>query len=176
MLCIWIVWSVSSFCIQFYVVVFLSSLLSVILAYSFWLPEAFLPLPLARKAHFNSAVYFPWLCASGIPRQEDEREGKKSSAGILETFHLTRDNSSLPQSFRYILGCSCYCCCSRVAWELGLERKEKQSKQIERNRVFPPVGPTLSLPQRNDREGICWSPFCLYRVHSSGYWTAFDPG
>ena len=37
---------------------FLSSLLSVILPYSLWLSEVFLPLPLARK-QFNSTVHIP---------------------------------------------------------------------------------------------------------------------
>lgn len=75
---------------------------------------------------YTSHDYVPPVVSS------KRKEKKKKAMGISlgPQFLWPEIRVPLPQSFSYLLGC--YCSCWRIAWELGLERKEKQNKQTNK--------------------------------------------
>lgn len=99
---IWITQRVSPVCTQFYAFVFLSSLVSVILLYSFWLPPfSFLFLWLESQAfNFSILLHTSQDCVSlGLGNKRTERE--KSNGDIFgTTVSLARDKSPSPSKFQ----------------------------------------------------------------------------
>lgn len=107
--------------------------------------------------------------------ERDKKEKRVDSPVLLWLQVLWSERFSLWWSCKYLSSSHfCFCYCHRViscgvGWK---DKRERKKKNIEKHRMFLIIfDKKRSLI--TETESFFWNTFCLYLVHSIGFWTAF---